>query len=181
MTTYTKEQLNEIQRKHLAWLRGDIDGSRAVLRDAVLRDADLSRADLSGADLSDADLSGAVLSRADLRDVKEDFHKILDQYPNEVPGLLAALRAGNIDGSTYSGECACLVGTIAKVKCISVDDLEQNASRPAERWFLNITPGVIPHPKGRDGGVQVATITEGWLLEWQQAQLDRTEVKTDGK
>ena len=60
MKIFTKEELNEILRKHVFWLLGDPDGERA----------DLSRADLSGADLSRANLSRANLSGADLSGVK---------------------------------------------------------------------------------------------------------------
>lgn len=50
------DKLKPILDKHLAWLRGALDGERA----------DLSRADLSRADLSMADLRVANLSMADL-------------------------------------------------------------------------------------------------------------------
>ena len=47
MKIFTKEELNEILRKHVLWLNNDPEGERA----------DLSRADLGGADLSEANLS----------------------------------------------------------------------------------------------------------------------------
>jgi len=74
---YTVEELAEILRKHVAWLRGEPEGVRAILSgtnlsnadlsEANLSEAELNEADLSGADLSLADLSGAYLSRANLR------------------------------------------------------------------------------------------------------------------
>jgi uncharacterized protein YjbI with pentapeptide repeats len=100
------------------------DLSKADLSNADLRKADLSKADLhnanlhnadlSKADLSKADLSNADLSNADLRNFKSDLWMTLTQNVQEVPSLVEALRGGRVDGSTYEGSCACLVGTIGK-------------------------------------------------------------------
>ncbi len=92
--------------------------------------------------------------------------------PAEVSGLLAALREGRINGSTYEGECACLVGTIAKVRGCKYRDLagiRPDPERPAERWFLAIERGDTPERS------QVAKITEGWIVEWLDARA-KTEV-----
>jgi hypothetical protein len=64
-------ELKSVLDKHLAWLIGKPDGSRANLRDADLRGADLYGANLRGADLyganlRDADLYGANLYGANL-------------------------------------------------------------------------------------------------------------------
>ena len=129
-----------------------------VLRDAVLRGADLSDAVLRGADLSDADLSDA-----DLRGQKNDFWEILLRAPNEIAGLRAALVEGRVDGSTYSGACACLVGTIANVRGVDHHDLagiSPNSGRPAEQWFMNIRRGDTPETN------QVSKITVEWLDEF---------------
>jgi len=157
-------------------LRG-ADLSRADLSGADLSGADLSWADLSGADLSGANLSGADLRGADLRwanlreadlsDTRDDLREVLAASPAEVPGLLAALRDGRIDGSVYSGECACLVGTLANLRGCSymaIPGLTPDADRPAERWFLAITPGRTPDND------PVAAITEGWIAEWLSEQ-----------
>jgi hypothetical protein len=111
-----------------------------------------------------ANLAGANLTCADLEDAKDDLFKILDSAPNEVAGLLAALRSGRVDGSTYHGECACLVGTIANVRGVDVDTLEQNSLRPAERWFLAIRKGDTPETNA------VAKITAEWIDEWIASQ-----------
>lgn len=71
-----KIELYEILAKHELWLRGEIGGERADLRDADLSGADLRGADLRGTDLSGADLSGADLRHADLNRAKFDDHII---------------------------------------------------------------------------------------------------------
>jgi hypothetical protein len=142
-------------------LRG-ADLSDADLSGANLSGADLIGANLSGADLIGADLSGADLIGANLSGAKSDVFDILLRATPEVPALLAALRAGRINGSVYEGECACLCGTIAKTRGVSVDALGfANASRPAERWFLAIRQGDTPETSA------VAKITEEWIVEFQ--------------
>lgn len=81
MKTFTKEEIQEILRKHQLWLDGEEGGERADfsgadltdadlrvenLRVANLRSANLTGANLTGASLRGADLSGAYLSNADL-------------------------------------------------------------------------------------------------------------------
>jgi hypothetical protein len=176
-------------------LRGaDLSGAYlryADLSDADLSGADLSDADLSGADLSDADLSGADLSGADLRDaylrgaylsgaylsdadlsgadvkrVKDDLFEVLTVLNDEVPALLKSLRQGTIDGSVYEGECACLVGTIAKIKSCNyktIPGLIPDSSRPIERFFLSIRPGHTP-----ENSVKCKEI-EAWILEYMES------------
>jgi hypothetical protein len=150
------------------------DLSRANLYGANLSGADLSRANLSGANLSGANLSGANLSRANLYGAnlsranlsgadlygaknapqnilapyRDDIRKVLDTAPGEVGGLLQALWDGKVDGSTYTGECACLVGTLEKVRGkgrnVEIPNLGHDSSRPAEEWFINIRKGDTP-------------------------------------
>ena len=67
--------IKEILEKHLAWLRNEENGERAVLTGADLTDADLtgavlSRAVLSSAFLTRANLTGAVLTGTILSDSK---------------------------------------------------------------------------------------------------------------
>ncbi|CUI03909.1 Large exoproteins involved in heme utilization or adhesion [Janthinobacterium sp. CG23_2] len=140
------------------------DLSGADLRDADLRDADLSGADLRGASLSGANLSGASLSGANLSPIRNDIIAILCSAPREVPALIEALKAGRVDGSTYSGECSCLVGTIARTRGVAVDDLESalkpDSARPAERFFLGISKGDTPETS------QFSALALQWLQEW---------------
>jgi len=143
----TAAELAAVVEAHGKWRRGEEGGSRAYLSDA----------NLSRANLSDADLS-----RANLSPIRDDLYKVLASAPAEVPGLLLALREGRVDGSTYHGSCACLVGTLANVRGCSYGELgfEPDSSRPAERWFLAITEGSTPDKN------PVAKITEGWIVDW---------------
>ena len=158
----------------------EADLSGADLRRADLRDANLFRADLEGADLTGADLKGARLTCADLEDVKldrtnlddaqldeirEDFWNVLESSPNEVVGFLKKLQAGQIDGSCYEGECACLIGTLARLRGCNYSELKPDGSRPAEKWMLALEPGDTPrnHP--------VARTTERWIVAWMAGYL----------
>ncbi|KGS89852.1 pentapeptide repeats family protein [Burkholderia pseudomallei MSHR7334] len=150
--------------------------SDANLRGANLRGADLSGANLSGANLSDANLrganlrganlSGANLSGANLLPIKADFIEVISQAPREVPALIEALKAGRVDGSTYSGECACLVGTIANARGIDVDSskfgIPKDSSRPVERFFMAIRKGDTPETNA----------ASKLALEWAETWLD---------
>ncbi|EEE09239.1 hypothetical protein [Burkholderia multivorans] len=114
-----------------------------------------------GVSLSDANLSGA-----DLLPIKADFIEVISQAPREVPALIEALKAGRVDGSTYSGECACLVGTIANARGIDVDSAElgipKDASRPVERFFMAIRKGDTPETNA----------ASKLALEWAETWLD---------
>ena len=155
-----------------AYLSG-ADLSGADLTGANLSDADLSGADLSDADLSGADLSDAYLRGANLAQFKQDFIAEVLKLPNELEALRSTIVAGKIDGSTYSGDCACLAGTLAKA--YYKDDLEDDydgsdiqingicyvadASSPREQWFMQIKPGDTPETN------QAAKIALEWLDE----------------
>ena len=155
------------------------DLTGAVLTGAVLTGADLTGAVLTGAVLTGAVLTravltGAVLTRAVLTGARDDVWSILDENPAEVPGLLAAVREGRINGRVYEGDCACLVGTIAnerrKISGGDVDvfrDFRTDGSRPAERWFLAIHKGCTPE------SWPISRITEGWIVEWMARSADQ--------
>jgi hypothetical protein len=142
--------------------------SGADLSWANLSRANLSRANLSGANLSGADLSRANLSGANLSPIRDDLWAVLSSAPNEVAGLLAALREGRVDGSTYTGACACLVGTLANVRHCDVDaipGLTPNSARPIERFFCGIRPGDTPETNAVSK--LAAEWTEDWLTRMQ--------------
>jgi uncharacterized protein YjbI with pentapeptide repeats len=140
----------------------------ANLRGADLRGADLRDANLRGADLRDADLCGADLRGADLRDadltgIRDDIWAVLCSAPREVESLRLALIEGRVDGSTYEGKCACLVGTLANARqCgpTEIPSLKPNASRPAERFFMGIKKGDTPETN------QFSKLALQWVDEW---------------
>jgi uncharacterized protein YjbI with pentapeptide repeats len=129
----------------------------ANLSGANLSGANLNDANLRGADLSDANLSGANLNDANLRPIIADLWFILSQARREVPAMVTALRTGNVDGSTYTGTCACLVGTLKNAGAV---DLPHAAQSPAERWFLSIRKGDKP------GDASTGGLAAGKALEW---------------
>jgi hypothetical protein len=152
-----------LARAYLA--RANLAG--AYLADANLARANLARANLAGADLARANLADANLARANLAVICDDVRAVLATAPAEVPGLLAALREGRVDGRVYEGDCACLVGTIANIRgChyTAVPGLKPNDQRAAEKWFMAIGKGSTPATN------PVSAITEKWIVEWLAEQ-----------
>ncbi len=151
-----------------ALVKGDADLRGADLRGADLRGADLLGANLRGADLRGANLRGANLRGADLRGanltpIRDDVWAVLSSAPHEVEGLRLALIDGRVDGSTYTGPCSCLVGTIAKVRGCEYEDLgllKPNSNRPAERFFMAIHEGDTPETN------QASKLVLEWVDTW---------------
>jgi hypothetical protein len=151
-----------------------LDGARLVR--ARLDGARLDGARLDGASLVRASLDGASLDGASLDGIRDDLYEILNAAPGEALGLLSALRAGKVDGSTYSGECACLVGTIANVRKCTINELPgitPNSDRPAEIWFYAIRPGHTP------ANNEVSRVTDGWVVAWIRANLPEAATVLD--
>ena len=138
--------------------------SEANLSKADLSCANLSKADLSCANLSEANLSKANLSCANLSTIRNDVWAVLLFAPNEVMDLRKALIDGKVDGSVYEGECACLVGTIAKSRSCKPDLLPEairpDSGRAAERFFMGIKKGDTPETN------QVSKIAVEWVDTW---------------
>ena len=91
------------------------------------------------------------------------------RLPNELDALRAAIIGGKIDGSTYSGECACLAGTLAKTSGLIVNSGDEigvdaapfhvDASSPRERFFSAIKAGDTPETN------PCSAIALGWVDE----------------
>jgi hypothetical protein len=185
MRTISEQELKNILDRHGRYLRNEEGGERANLSYTDLGSANLSYANLSSTDLSYTDLSFANLRFADLRSAdlsfanlrfadlrsadlrsadlsfaREDFFKVLSEARSEVLGLYDALLRGKINGTQYSGTCACLMGTIANVRKVYVKTLACDASRESERWFLAIREGDVPRSN------PVSKITKQWIEEF---------------
>ncbi len=123
----------------------------ANLTGANLRVANLEGANLRGANLTGAYLEGANLEGANLDSIKWDFFGRLSVWPNEADALLKAIKEGRIDGSSYEGDCACFVGTIANIKGVDHNDLNglvPDAGSPTEVFFTAIKKGDTPETNG---------------------------------
>lgn len=95
----------------------------------------------------------ANLSYANLSAVKADFLAAVLNLPNELEFLRDAIAEGRINGSSYSGDCACLAGTLARAKGIECyfgqrirggRTFTSDASSPRERFFFAIKTGDTP-------------------------------------
>lgn len=131
---------------------------------AALEEGASKGADLKGAYLEGAFLKGADLEGANLAPIRDDFFAVLSAAPSEVEGLITALKGGRVNGSTYEGECACLVGTIANIRGChykSIPALKPNAARPIERFFLAIQRGDTPATN------QFSAIAVKWAEGWR--------------
>ncbi len=135
----------------------------ANLRGANLRGANLGGANLRGANLRGANLGGANLGGADLTAIRDDLWAVLSAAPAEVAGLRTAIAEGRIDGSTYEGECACLVGTIANIRRCRYDAMRcivPDSMRPIERFFAAIRKGDTPETS------QLSELALEWVDQW---------------
>lgn len=67
-----------------------------------------------------------------------------------MPFLKQSLLEGKVDGSTYEGDCACLVGTLGKADsgteavCSAIPFYKKGTHNAGENWFLNIKKGDTP-------------------------------------
>lgn len=118
-----------------------------------------------GAAIKKALAEGSNLRYSNLSYIKADFFDVLLRASHEVSALESALRSGKVDGSQYEGECACLVGTIAKSRHCGyqqVPNLKPDFNRPSEKWFLAIRPGDTPESN------PVVSITLDWIKEFNE-------------
>ena len=170
MTKIKIEIKNRWTGKVLFEYEKDENTMKDTVMAAVEARADLRGADLRGADLRGADLTDAVLTDAVLTPIKDDFFAVLIRSLPEIGFLRKNIVEGNINGSTYDGDCACLSGTLANgakkhngpQMDIVVKNIMscRNASRPIERFFLNIAKGDTPETN------QFSKLAMEWLDEF---------------
>lgn len=161
--TPTEQQFKEALIRHQGFLKGE-ENSRCL--DLVY--VDLTALSIIGVDLAYVDLTGVKatekdLTAANLGTIKNDIFQLFSAAPNEVSAVLKALQDGKIDGASYTGTCACFIGTIAKTQKTSwqkISGIAPNTCRPAERWILALSEGDTPSTS------PVAAITERWIHEW---------------
>ena len=158
-----------------AYLKGaNLKGANlkgANLKGANLEGANLEGAYLEGAYLKGANLEGAYLEGAYLEPIKIDFFVVLLHGLPEIDFLKQNIISGNIDGSTYNGDCACLSGTLYNGASLhnGVEELSiknkiiscRDADRPIERFFLGIHKGDTPENN------QFSKIALEWLEEFE--------------
>lgn len=88
-----------------------------------------------------------IATDASLASMRADYFEVLSRAIPEIPKLREAIIEGRVEGSTYQGPCACLVGTIANARMVHYCNLEgimPDAGRPAERFFWAIGEGDTP-------------------------------------
>jgi len=96
--TYSPEELQEILKAHVVWLKNPREGARADLSGA-----NLSGVNLSGVNLNWANLSGANLSGADLRGVNLNWANLNWADLTEADLRGAALTGANLTWAHLAG------------------------------------------------------------------------------
>lgn len=103
--------------------------------------------------------------RAFLNEASREMLFIFEHLKPELPALREQLLAGQINGTQYEGECACLIGSLAKgvaIKddpdtdtteamgdfinqvCESIPYYEKGLHNVSEQWFYQIREGDTP-------------------------------------
>lgn len=115
-------------------------------------------------------------------EAKADIFSILETCPHEVMGLLKKLKAGQIEGYCYIGECKCLLGTLTELKIgsengaglVEVNGIKisklfhaikeeirtPDSMSPAESWFKHIRQYDTPENNTH------ARFAASWIKEW---------------
>jgi hypothetical protein len=80
---------------------------------------------------------------------KQNILFILSHLKSEVPYLKEKLISGQVDGTQYEGECACLVGSLGKTKgvnavCSSIPFYSKGLHNLGEQFFWQIRKGDTP-------------------------------------
>jgi hypothetical protein len=144
-------RLGDVRLGDVRW--GDVRWGDVRLGDVRLGDVRLGDVRLGDVRLGDVRWGDVRLGDVRLGDVRwgdliwQDYFDVLWRVPEEVAGLVAALKAGKVNGRTYNGPCACLLGTIANLRHCGYNEipgLTPNSSRPSEQFFMAIAVGDTP-------------------------------------
>src|SRR5947209_2201134 len=112
----TKIQIKSMLGEVLFEMESENNTIKKTVVQAAKRGAYLRGAYLEGADLRGADLRGLKLKQLPqdfINQSSRDILFILEHLKAEVPFLREKLITGQVDGSKYIGDCACLLGTLA--------------------------------------------------------------------
>lgn len=146
-----QEELNKTLEEHKFWLEtrntDNVKGQRA----------NLEWADLEGANLEGANLQGVIFRGVEnlpdslVNYFKKDLRYVLTYTKSEIPYLKEKLEKGEVDGTQYEGECACLIGSLANAKkeyhekfVFCIPDYELGLHNPSEQLFYQIRKGDTP-------------------------------------
>jgi hypothetical protein len=124
-----------------------LDSSQATIKTLDSSQATIKTRDSSQATIKTLGSSQATIETWESANIRDDLWAVLCSYPSEILTLREALLAGLINGKVYEGDCACLVGTIAKTQGVHfkyLKSIKPNGNRPAELWFWNIKTGDTP-------------------------------------
>lgn len=151
----TPGELQEILRRHGMWLRGEVGGARANLREADLCDVDLSGEDLRGADISGADLRGADFRKADLRKANLSKTNLSEADLREADLRDSDLRGADISDADFRGA---INGAVCRMDfggwsiCIRASHTSIGCQQHENEAWLAWPPGHVAHmhPDARD-------------------------------
>ncbi len=75
---------------------------------------------------------------------------IFQALKSELPFLREKLIKGEVNGTQYEGDCACLIGTLGNANggvdkvCNVIPYYERGLHNPGEQWFWQIREGDTP-------------------------------------
>ena len=109
----------------------------------------LEEAIKGSADLRSADLRLAKNIPQDYINIcSRDMLFIFQALKSELPYLRKKIVEGEIDGTQYEGDCACLIGSLKKGTdggvekvCEFIPFYDKGLHNPAEQWFWQIRKG----------------------------------------
>ena len=176
-TRFCDEEAERVQDAIEKVVHSGVNLAGAALRGPVLTDASFPGVDLGDARLRDAglpettraDLTGPYLwdrniTYAEIEAARQDLWAVLSLAVREAPAIRAALVEGRVDGGTYYGERACLIGTIANARGCDVYSLKSLGlapNRPIEHFFMRIDRGDTPQTN------PIAKLIVQWIDEWR--------------